>query len=159
MTIFRSRPPFFCEASAHWVKKMGGSANILVFQSRMRVVYPRDEQEREALTPLSNACAQYIRSSASLSRQGGSTGNGGWRRLPGLLLWSTERVHAGKISDHLLPDFRDRRLGPGCVGPGARHFLALCPAGPCGALDHRPRHYTAASAALPGVRADRRRRF
>lgn len=58
MTIFRSRPPFFCEASAHWVKKMGGSANILVFQSRMRVIYAATnrsaKRSRRSPTPVPN---------------------------------------------------------------------------------------------------------
>jgi len=55
----------FLRSVSPLVKKICGSANILIFESRMRLVYPRDEQEREALLPLSEACTQYILSAGS----------------------------------------------------------------------------------------------
>lgn len=40
--------------------KTNGNAKLMVFESRMRVIYPRDEQEREMLTPLASDFKKYI---------------------------------------------------------------------------------------------------
>ncbi|WP_125142345.1 sensor histidine kinase [Clostridium transplantifaecale] len=37
-----------------------GNAKLIIFESRMHVIYPRDEQEREALTPLALDFIKYI---------------------------------------------------------------------------------------------------
>lgn len=48
--------------------KTSGNARLMIFESRMRVIYPRDEQEREMLAPLAADFAQYIEENeASLS--------------------------------------------------------------------------------------------
>lgn len=42
------------------MRKTNGNAKLIIFESRMRVIYPRDEQEREVLTPLASDFIKYI---------------------------------------------------------------------------------------------------
>lgn len=42
------------------MRKTNGNAKLMIFESRMRVIYPRDEQERETLTPLALDFTKYI---------------------------------------------------------------------------------------------------
>lgn len=42
------------------MRKTNGNAKLMIFESRMRVIYPRDEQERETLTPLALDFTIYI---------------------------------------------------------------------------------------------------
>lgn len=42
------------------MRKTNGNAKLMIFESRMRVIYPHDEQEREAITPLASDFSRYI---------------------------------------------------------------------------------------------------
>lgn len=42
------------------MRKTNGNAKLMIFESRMRIIYPRDEQERETLTPLALDFIKYI---------------------------------------------------------------------------------------------------
>lgn len=43
-----------------YMRKTAGNAKLIIFESRMRVIYPRDELEREMITPLAADFKQYI---------------------------------------------------------------------------------------------------
>lgn len=43
-----------------FMRKTNGNAKLMIFESRMRIVYPRDQQERNMLTPLALDFAKYI---------------------------------------------------------------------------------------------------
>lgn len=49
------------------VRKTGGGAKLLILESRLRVIYPYEEQEREEVADLAQTCAQYIQSSSDAS--------------------------------------------------------------------------------------------
>lgn len=43
------------------VRRMGGDGELLILASEYRVIYPREEGEREAAAPVAEACTEYIR--------------------------------------------------------------------------------------------------
>lgn len=49
------------------MRKTNGNAKLMIFESRMRVIYPRDEQEREMLTPLALDFTKYIQENELLA--------------------------------------------------------------------------------------------
>ena len=46
--------------------QMGGSARLMILAGQMQVVYPRDEQLRQAVAPLAEEFRQYIRDDGTL---------------------------------------------------------------------------------------------
>ncbi|MFR8549067.1 MAG: sensor histidine kinase [Lachnospiraceae bacterium] len=52
--------PDFLFAIGSLMRKTTGSAKLMIFESRMHVIYPREEQERERLSPLSQDFAEYL---------------------------------------------------------------------------------------------------
>ena len=43
-----------------FMRKTSGNAKLMIFESRMRLIYPRDELEREMITPLASDFKKYI---------------------------------------------------------------------------------------------------
>lgn len=46
--------------------QMGGSARLMILAGQMQVIYPRDEQLRQAVTPLAEEFRQYIQDNGTL---------------------------------------------------------------------------------------------
>lgn len=85
---------------------------------------PRDEQERATLMPLFDACVQHSRSGAGSVLTSEAieleTADG---KAYLVCFYEVPTGPSVKISHHLLPDFGNRRMGPGRVGFGTRYFL------------------------------------
>lgn len=52
--------PDFLFAISSLMRQTTGSAKLMIFESHMRVIYPREEEERQILSPLSQDFAEYI---------------------------------------------------------------------------------------------------
>lgn len=48
------------------MRKNHGNARLMIFESRMRVIYPHEEQEREALAPLASDFIKYIQENETM---------------------------------------------------------------------------------------------
>ena len=52
------------------VRRMAGKAHLLIFESRMRVIFPYEEQERNEVSAIASACSKYILSTSDIPPNG-----------------------------------------------------------------------------------------